>query len=305
MRFTISEPQAFSVLVPSGTRITDASSTLIWETIEDAYVEAGETYVDVEARCQTTGTAGNGYVAGQINAIVDLFAYYQSCANVNESDGGSDIPTDEEYYKLMRASMDAYSCAGARGAYIYWAMQVSTEIADVIANSPTPGIVKVYVLMKGGTLAGEEIKGKVLAACSADEVRPLTDWVSVEDAEIVPYDIDLTYYVHQHASQSPSDAAHQDGDNQAQAGGGLRQGHSGDDAGKGPQAHKAGVAQAQLPQNAHGEVQGDSHNNVAADRHQQAFQGIGNHVLGHQQLEEQESGNDNAIIDKTVYGGLA
>ena len=98
MRFTISEPQAFSVLVPSGTRITDASSTLIWETIEDAYVEAGETYVDVEARCQTTGTAGNGYVAGQINAIVDLFAYYQSCANVNESDGGSDIPTDEEYY---------------------------------------------------------------------------------------------------------------------------------------------------------------------------------------------------------------
>ena len=102
----------------------------------------------------------------------------------------------------MRASMDAYSCAGARGAYIYWAMQVSTEIADVIANSPTPGIVKVYVLMKGGTLAGEEIKGKVLAACSADEVRPLTDWVSVEDAEIVPYDIDLTYYVHQHASQS-------------------------------------------------------------------------------------------------------
>jgi len=202
MRFTISEPQAFSVLVPSGTRITDASSTLIWETIEDAYVEAGETYVDVEARCQTTGTAGNGYVAGQINAIVDLFAYYQSCANVNESDGGSDIPTDEEYYKLLRASMDAYSCAGARGAYIYWAMQVSTEIADVIANSPTPGIVKVYVLMKGGTLAGEEIKGKVLAACSADEVRPLTDWVSVEDAEIVPYDIDLTYYVHQHASQS-------------------------------------------------------------------------------------------------------
>ena len=125
-----------------------------------------------------------------------------------------------------------------------------------------------------------------------------------DDSQVVPLEAQHRH-PHQHASQGPGDAAHQDGDNQAQAGGGLRQGHSGDDAGKGPQAHKAGVAQAQLPQNAHGEVQGDSHNNVAADRHQQAFQGIGNHVLGHQQLEEQESGNDNAIIDKTVYGGLA
>ena len=94
----------------------------------------------------------------------------------------------------MRASMDAYSCAGARGSYEYFARQVSTEIGDVLANSPTPGVVKLYVLMEDGTLAGEEIKSAVLAACSADEVRPLTDQVFVEDAEPVEYNIDFTYY---------------------------------------------------------------------------------------------------------------
>lgn len=103
--------------------------------------------------------------------------------------------------------MDAYSCAGARGAYIYWAMQVSTEIADVAASSPTPGVVKIYVLMDDGTLATEEIKSKVLAACSADERRPLTDLVTVEDAELVPYDIQFTYYTNRSSNQSGTEIA--------------------------------------------------------------------------------------------------
>jgi phage-related baseplate assembly protein len=207
MRFFISQPQDQAILIPAGTRVTDKGNVLVWETEADHYIPAGESSIEAVVRCQTAGTAGNGYAAGQINTLVDVYEYYSGCANISISDGGSDVPTDEEYYQLMRASMDAYSCAGARGAYIYWAMQVSTEIADVVANSPTPGIVKVYVLMDGGTLAGEEIKSKVLAACSADERRPLTDLVFVEDAEIVPYDIDLTYYIPRHSTRSGTEIA--------------------------------------------------------------------------------------------------
>ena len=202
MRFTISEPQAFAVLIPKGTRVTDASNTHVWETAEDIYVTAGETYADVKAVCQTVGAAGNGFVAGQINTIVDLFAYYQSCANLTESDGGGDAATDEEFYELLRLSMDGYSCAGARGGYIYFAKQVSTEIADVIAASPTPGVVKLYVLMDDGTPATEEMKERVLAACSADDVRPLTDFVSVEDPEDVEYNVRLTFYTQEGAAIS-------------------------------------------------------------------------------------------------------
>lgn len=154
MRFSISEAQPTSVLIPAGTRISNADNTLVWATSEDNYIPIGETSIDVEnVMCQTAGTVGNGYTPGQINKLVDLYDFFSSCENITESDGGSDVPNDDEYYELVRASMDAYSCAGARGSYIYFAKQVSTEIADVIANSPTPGVVKLYVLMQDGTLA--------------------------------------------------------------------------------------------------------------------------------------------------------
>ena len=207
MLFSISEAQDTAILIPAGTRITDANGTLTWETIEDIYVPIGETSVETQARCQTVGVTGNGYAAGQINALVDLYDYYSKCKNITASEGGADRATDDEYYELIRASMDAFSCAGARGGYIYWAKQVSTEIVDVMANSPFPGEVKIYVLMEGGTLAGEEMKNKVLAACSEDTKRPLTDHVFVEDAEVVPFDINFTYYLQTGRTKSAAEVA--------------------------------------------------------------------------------------------------
>lgn len=207
MRFSISEAQESAVLIPSGTRVTDTSGATIWETFEDAYVPIGDTSIELEVRCQTPGAAGNGYAVGQINTLVDIYDYYSGCTNITESEGGADEATDDEYYELMRASMDGYSTAGARGGYIYWAKQVSTLIADVVANSPTPGVVKLYVLMDDGTLAGEELKGKVLAACSAEDRRPLTDQVFVEDAEIVSYDVNLTYYIQNGGTKSAAEIA--------------------------------------------------------------------------------------------------
>lgn len=205
MRFYISEAQSSSILIPAGTRVTDTSNTLYWETAEDVYVAIGDTYADVSAECQTAGTVGNGYAAGQINTLVDVFSYYSSCKNITESANGSDEATDEEYYELLRASMDAISTAGAQGGYIYWAKTVSTEIADVIANSPEAGYVNIYVLMSDGSIAGEETKAAVLEACNADDVRPLTDYVSVEDPDTVSYDIAFTYYISSATTRSASD----------------------------------------------------------------------------------------------------
>lgn len=207
MRFTISEPQEFAVLIPKGTRVTDARKTLVWETLSDVYVGIGEEYADTEVQCQTKGKRGNGYVKGQIDSIIDPFAYFLSCKNLTESDGGADAATDEEFYELLRLSMDGYSCAGARGGYIYWAKQESTEIADVIAASPTPGVVKLYVLMDDGKPAGSEMKKRVLAACNADERRPLTDFVSVEDPEDVEYNVRFTYYTQEDAAISAGELA--------------------------------------------------------------------------------------------------
>ncbi len=203
-RFYISAAQQTAVLVPQGTRVTGVGG-LVWQTVADVYISIGQTYADVQARCQTPGTVGNGLALGQINTAIDLYDYYSKTENVTVSGGGADEATDEEFYQLMRQSMDAYSCAGARGSYEYFAKQVSTEIVDVAANSPTPGVVKLYVLMEGGQLAGTEVKAAVLAACSADEVRPLTDQVFVEDAETVTYNINFTYYLQNGRAKSAAE----------------------------------------------------------------------------------------------------
>lgn len=207
MKFSISEAQDTAILIPAGTRITDANGTLTWETVADVYVPIGQTSAEIQAQCQTVGVIGNGYAVGQINALVDVYDYYSECKNITASEGGADRATDDEYYELMRDSMDAFSCAGARGGYIYWAKQVSTEIADVVANSPTPGVVKIYVLMEGGALAGAQMKSEVLAACSEDRRRPLTDQVSVADAEVVTYNINFTYYLQNGRTKSAAEIA--------------------------------------------------------------------------------------------------
>lgn len=200
-RFSISEAQTSAVLIPAGTRVTGSGGP-VWETAEDVYVDIGDTYADTQLRCQTPGIIGNGYAPGQLDTLIDLYDYYTATKNLTTSDGGADEATDEEFYQLMRQSMDAYSCAGARGSYEYFAKKASTEIGDVIANSPTPGVVKLYVLMNDGTPAASEIKAAVLAQCSADEVRPLTDKVQVEDPEQVTYTISFTYYTQTGTSQS-------------------------------------------------------------------------------------------------------
>lgn len=196
-RCYVSEPQKSAILIPAGTRVTDAGKTLIWETVKDAYLPAGEAYIDLLIQCQTPGTVGNDYSIGQINTIVDVYDYYDHCENITVSDSGSDQPDDNDFYALLRASMDGYSTAGGMGNYIYHARQVSTDIADVVANSPSRGEVRMYVLMRDGTPGSEEIKAQVLSACNADTVRPLTDHVLVNDPTSVRFDIDFTYWVNQ------------------------------------------------------------------------------------------------------------
>ena len=75
----------------------------------------------------------------------------------------------------------------------------------MVANSPVAGTVDLYVLMDDGTIAQTEVKNAVLAACSADTVRPLTDLVSVKDPETVEYDISFTYYIPSDASVSSAE----------------------------------------------------------------------------------------------------
>lgn len=56
------------------------------------------------------------------------------------------------------------------------------------------GCVKIVPICAGGELPDENVLADVLAACTADDVKPLTDRVTVEAPSVEYYDIELTYY---------------------------------------------------------------------------------------------------------------
>lgn len=194
-RFYITKLCKKTIVVPRGTRVTDSSGNMHWQTTADGFIEAGELFVDVPIICQVAGIDGNGFEPGQLSVIVDVFEYFDKCENVIVSNGGADEATDDEYYALMVASEDGYSCAGPSGGYEYLAKQVSTEIADVVAVSPSEGEVVIYALMKDGSLADQTIKDLILEACTDKKNRPMTDRVTVADAQTIGYSIAITYYI--------------------------------------------------------------------------------------------------------------
>ena len=46
------------------------------------------------------------------------------------------------------------------------------------------------------------MKAAIMAACNDEDIRPLTDQVSVEDAELVTYNITMTYYLSRDSTES-------------------------------------------------------------------------------------------------------
>lgn len=209
VRFTLSAPQETAIPIPKGTRVTDSSGALMWATAEETAVNIGEVTADVPVICETEGTVGNGYAPGQLNTLVDVdnVMYYSSCANIETSHSGAERATDEEYYELMRAGLEAFSTAGPKGAYEYHAKAVSTEIADVCAINPAdkPGYVDIFAIMTSGEIADDGTKNAILAACSDDKVRPLTDVVEVLDPLVVEFSVNLTYYIDRSSQKSAAE----------------------------------------------------------------------------------------------------
>ncbi|TDP15449.1 phage-related baseplate assembly protein [Enterobacter sp. AG326] len=99
---------------------------------------------------------------------------------------------DEAFRERIQLSWAQLNTAGARNAYRFHAKSADNDVLDADAYGPEthnrPGEVDVYVLSRTGN--GEASPGlteKVMSELSADEVRPLTDYVSVKSATIVSY----------------------------------------------------------------------------------------------------------------------
>lgn len=201
LRFTLSIILEVATVIPAGTRAT-VDGKITFATSESLTIPSGKLSGDVAAECLTVGEIGNGFVPGQINRLIDIFPYFGTVGNVTQTEGGANQESDVAFYGRMRESLETFSTAGPLGAYEYYAKSASALIADVKATSPMPGEVDVRILLQNGGLPGVELLQEVVEILSADNVRPLTDHVTVAAPVMFNYDIDVTYYTQEGGANS-------------------------------------------------------------------------------------------------------
>lgn len=101
--------------------------------------------------------------------------------------------SDEALRQRALLAPEGYSVAGPAGAYVFHARSASGAVLDASAISPNPGEVLVTVLAATETgIPGQDVLDAVEAAVSAEDVRPLTDLVTVQAVDVITFQVEAT-----------------------------------------------------------------------------------------------------------------
>ena len=125
--FTADEAPSEDVTIATGTRVaTVASSTVdevVFETVSEATLEAGETSVDVKVSCVSSGTVGN-VAAGTIIVLKTSVSGIDSVANTNAFSNGSAVETEAERQTRFQKYIKVLA-RGTGGALEYAALKTA------------------------------------------------------------------------------------------------------------------------------------------------------------------------------------
>lgn len=193
LRFSLTAPIKENIIIPQGTKVT-ADYVRYFQTDTTAVLVAGSISVEVPASSIDGGAEYNGIASGDISILVDLIPYVDAVANTEETHGGSDLEDDDTFRERIRLAPAKLSTAGSIDSYKYWALSADPTIADAVVESPEAGTVMITPILYGGEIPNQEILNRVLAACNAEDVRPLGDKVQVQAPATQNYDIEIKYY---------------------------------------------------------------------------------------------------------------
>lgn len=114
------------------------------------------------------------------------------------------MESDTDLRLRAQQAYEGLSVAGPVGAYEYHGRSADGRVADISVVSPSPACVTITVLSRedDGT-ASDELLTIVEKALNAEDVRPVGDRVTVQSAEIVPYQIDATLYFYPGPEAAP------------------------------------------------------------------------------------------------------
>lgn len=114
------------------------------------------------------------------------------------------MESDKDLRLRAQQAFEGLSVAGPVGAYEYHGRSADGRVADISVVSPQPAYITISVLSREGDgSASDELVEVVAKALNAEDVRPVGDRVTVQSAEIVPYQIDATLYFYPGPESEP------------------------------------------------------------------------------------------------------
>lgn len=106
------------------------------------------------------------------------------------------LEEDDAYRERIQLIFEGLTTAGPRNSYILHARNASALVGDASAESPSPSSVVVTVQhLNGDGSVDQALLDTVDAALNDDRVRPLGDRVTVQGAQVIPYQINATVYM--------------------------------------------------------------------------------------------------------------
>ena len=193
IRFTLSGIRPSTVEIPAGTRVTDGE--IYFQTESYAAIPAGNTSADVAAECMTSGTSGNDLGIGELNVLVDPVPYVAKVSNTEPTSGGADIEDDDTLKDRIYIAPSKYSVAGPEESYRYWVKTYNSNISDVLIYSDDPVDVIIEFIMNNGELPSESMILGVQKFLADEQIRPLTDRLTVKAPDTVDYKVNVKYFV--------------------------------------------------------------------------------------------------------------
>lgn len=137
-------------------------------------------YRELVTRARVNDAARASLLAFAAGADLDHLAAFYGVSRLADE-------TDAAFRLRVQQRIIGWANAGGAAHYRYWALSAGATVADAAIDSPQPGLVRVSVLStEGDGTPTPATMDAVRATVGRDDVRVLTDTVTIVPAVIVP-----------------------------------------------------------------------------------------------------------------------
>lgn len=157
LRFVTAQPAVTRIQIPVATRVTDAGGLVQFATQGVAYIEVGQSSVDVASIATVTGIGANGFPIAALATLVDPVPGIDGVTNLTETGGGAAEEDDDRYRERLALAFERIGDGLTRERYVADVLAWNARAIDVHIARPQPGYVDIYPLMDTGAPNAEEI----------------------------------------------------------------------------------------------------------------------------------------------------